>query len=96
MRALWIASGALVWAVHFATIYAIASLACARSLDVSVPGVVAGVTVAAVALVLVIGARSYPRRAEFIEALAAMVAGVALIAIVWEALPTMWLPICSG
>jgi putative effector of murein hydrolase LrgA (UPF0299 family) len=96
MRALWIASGALVWAVHFTAIYAIASLACARSLGISVPGVIAGVTLLAVALCVFIAARSLRRRAEFIEALAAMVAGTALIAIVWEALPVMWLPICSG
>lgn len=94
MRALWISSGVIVWALHFAAIYGVTALACSRGVPGIVPWAVAGATVIAVALAVAIVARSYPRRSGFIDWMTAAVAGTALLAIAWEALPVLWVPVC--
>ena len=37
MRALWIAAGIGVWALHFAVVYAVTAIACARAAPHLVP-----------------------------------------------------------
>lgn len=81
-----IGSGAIVWAVHFAVIYGITALACARGQARIVPWVIAIATIAGVAAAAVIALRARPRRTEFASWLTAAVAAMAAVAMIWEAL----------
>ena len=83
-RALHMAAGVLVWAAHFTVIYGFTGLACARALDRAVPWVVGLATVAAAGVLAVFLVRTFHRRAAFEEAMAAGLAGLALLAVVWE------------
>ena len=95
MRALWIAAGIGVWALHFAVLYGFTGLACARGWAGAVPWVVAGATLAAVAALGLAGWRQWPRRGEFIGWMSLAVAGLALIAIAYEAVPVLIVPPCA-
>ena len=98
-----LSSGVIIWAMHFTVIYAFTALACARGfaeLQWLGAGVVTwtvlGVTsiaVAATLLVLVPAARA--ARGSFEDWMTAGVAALALIAIVWEALPVIIVPACA-
>jgi hypothetical protein len=92
MPLLRMSAGAIVWAAHFMLIYGLTGLACARGLPGIVPWAIAVATAlavaAAVALLLV-------RSADFAGRVASGVAGLALVAIVWEALPALALPACG-
>jgi hypothetical protein len=92
---LFMSSGVMVWALHFMAIYGITALACARA----APGVVApaiGVSsLAAIAALVVIFARGWRQRAVFESWLAASVAALALIAVVYETIPVLLVPICD-
>jgi hypothetical protein len=81
-----IGAGALVWAAHFAVLYGVTALACARDHPRLAPWVIAIATAAGVAMAAVIAVRSYRRRNEFAHWMAAGVAAVAILAMVWEAL----------
>jgi NO-binding membrane sensor protein with MHYT domain len=96
MRALWIVSGVAVWALHFMAIYGFTALACARGFPSAIPWAIAIATVLATALAVAIVARHYPRRSEFVHWMTATVAALALLAIVFEALPALWLPACGA
>ena len=105
---LWI--GPLVWAAHFLAIYAFTAIACARHVAISAFGVgavawfigavtaiaaaVLGVTIA---LALRDGRRPASRAptAGFVHWLTAAIACLVLLAIVWEALPILFVPFCS-
>ncbi len=105
---LWI--GPLVWAAHFLAIYAFTAIACARYVALSAFSVgavawfigaataiavaVLGVTIA---LALLDGRRSASRAAPagFVHWLTAAIACLVLLAIVWEALPVLFVPFCS-
>jgi hypothetical protein len=89
------AAGVAIWALHFTALYGITTLACARGMPGVVPWAIGGATAVAAALALGVVARSFPRRADFIHWMAATVAALALIAIVWEALPALWLSACG-
>lgn len=90
--------GLLVWAIHFLGVYALASLAdvVARADDPAWRAaalVFSAVCVLASAVLLAIAVKRL-RRADgedpgFRDQLAALGAGLALIAIVWQALPTV-------
>jgi hypothetical protein len=94
IRILGISSGAIVWALHFAAIYGITALACARGLPAAVPwtiGIATALAVAAAAACVALGLRA----AGFAGWLTAAVAGLALMAIVWEAVPVFVVPACA-
>ena len=80
------ASGGIVWAVHFAVIYGATALACARGNARLVPWVIGLATLLGVAFTAAIIVRSYPRRDAFAHWMAAAVAGIAMLAMVWEAI----------
>lgn len=93
--ALFLSSGVIVWALHFAAIYGFTALACARgSGALVVPAIAAlsGVAVVAALAIVVAGLR---RRHEFEGWLAAALAGFALLAIVYESLPAAIVPVCG-
>ena len=83
-RIAWMASGVLVWALHFAALYGYTALACARGFPGTVRWFTAFATLAALAAMLFIIARNLPRRAEFESWMALMIAALALIGVVYE------------
>jgi hypothetical protein len=90
------ASGVIVWALHFAVIYGYAGLACARQWDATVGWAVAAATlVAAIALVVPLAA-GWRGRARFEHGIAAGLAAFALLAIVWEGASVAFLVPCRG
>jgi hypothetical protein len=93
--ALRMSSGIIVWGLHFAAIYGITGLACARAAPQAALTGVALATLAAVALLLPIVVSGWRRRAQFESCFAAAVAAFALLAVVWEALPALWVPTCG-
>jgi hypothetical protein len=95
VSALWIASGVLVWALHFTALYGFTALACARGFPRAVPGFVAGATLVAGALAAVLVLKGYRGRREFIEWMTASVAGLALVAIVYESITVLLVPLCE-
>ena len=96
MRALRIGAGIGVWALHFAVIYAVTAMACARAAPQIVPWSIAVATLLALGLALAIVVAGYRNRSDFIDWLAAGVAALAMLAIVWEAAALAWLPPCAG
>ena len=94
-RALWLSSGVIVWAIHFVAIYGYTGLACARAMERSVPWAVGGATLIAATAALAILARAMRTAGRSFESwMAAGIAALALIAILWETLPVMILPVC--
>ena len=89
-----IASGPLVWVLHFATVYGITAIACARGMPHVVPWAIGIATVAAAGACLALLAKHWPRHAEFESWLAAGLAGLALFAILFQAFPVLVVPIC--
>ena len=100
----------VVWATHFLTIYGFTALACARMgaagwFDVdAVPWFVGAATLVAAAVLLVMiglaardGRRgaSSPQLSGFVHWLSAAVASLGLLAVAWEALPVLLVPVCS-
>jgi uncharacterized membrane protein YoaK (UPF0700 family) len=94
MRALWISSGPLVWALHFTALYGFAALACARGFAQVLPWVVAAATLVAGALAGALVLR-HARRGDFIDWLTAALAAFALLAIAWQAVPAFVVPSCG-
>lgn len=107
MWRLWVAP--LVWAAHFLAIYAFTALACARKDTAgwfgvgTVPWFVSAATlVAAAVLLLTIGiavhdgrrSASSPEPSPFVHWLTAAIAGLVLLAVVWETLPVLLVPAC--
>jgi hypothetical protein len=90
-----IGAGALCWALHFAAIYGLTGLACARGMPGAVPWAIAIPTVAAAAAATAVLVLARRRRDSFEHWLAAAAAGLALTAIVWEAIPALLVPACG-
>jgi hypothetical protein len=90
-----IASGAIVWAAHFAAIYGTTGLACARDAAQVVPWAVGGATIVAGAIALLIFLREWPLRESFNSWLAAAIAAISLLAIVWEGITVLVVPPCA-
>ncbi len=105
---LWV--GPLVWAAHFLAIYAFTALACARNVAAGWFGVGiviwfigAATLVAAAVLLLTIGiavrdgrrSASSPEPSPFVHWLTAAIAGLVLLAVLWETLPVLLVPVCS-
>jgi hypothetical protein len=94
MAGLWMASGALVWAAHFTALYGFTALACARGLGFAVPWVAGGATLAALGALALIAWR-HRRRGEFNAGLTLALAGLALLAVIYETVPLFIVPICA-
>jgi len=88
-----ISAGVIVWVLHFALIYGFTALACARGLPAVVPWVIGGATAIAGGACLALIAREW-RRQGFEAWLALSLDATALLAILWEALPVLMVPIC--
>ena len=84
-----ISAGAIVWAVHFAVVYGVTALACAREQPRLAPWIVTLATVAGAAIASAIVVRSYRRRDDFARWLTAAVAATAVVAMLWEALASL-------
>jgi hypothetical protein len=94
--ALGMSAGIIVWGVHFAAIYGVTAVACARGLPQLVAPAVGWSTAAAVAALAVILVRGWRRRHVFEQWLGAALAALALVAVVWEAIPVLVVPPCGG
>ena len=97
-RWIWMLGGLIVWTVHFMGVYAIASLAdvVSRADDPAwrmIGLAFSGVCVIAALAITVVAARRVRRPADavagFGDQLALLGGGVATVAIVWQALPTV-------
>jgi hypothetical protein len=95
MTLLRMSAGAIVWATHFAALYGATTVACARGEAGAVPWVVALVTLVGVMLAAAIILRSYPRRDDFAHWMAAAVAAMATIAMLWEAMAGLAVGTCG-
>jgi hypothetical protein len=104
-------SGLMIWAAYFLVIYVFTALACARRFaDLSwlgigvVPWVIGTATLAAATTTLVvIGLAVHDARlktsrnnmSSFVPWMTAAFGGLALVAILWEALPVLLVPTCG-
>jgi hypothetical protein len=88
-------SGVMVWALHFAAIYGITGLACARGWhSLVVPSILAATAVAALASVAIIAA-GLRRRAQLEYWMSSGIAALGLVAILWEGLVILLVPACA-
>jgi len=93
----------MIWAMHFLAIYGFTAFVCARGLaDLRwlgvgiVPWTITLVTLLAMAATIaVILPAARAARASFSHWMAATIGALALIAIVWEALPVFIVPTCD-
>ncbi len=95
VTSLRISAGIIVWALHFATIYGVTALACARGFAGSLPVAIAVATLVAVIGAAAILVSGWRRRSDFAHWLSASIAGFALLAIVFEAMPAWLVPTCA-
>lgn len=93
MRALWMSSGVIVWALHFAAVYGFTALACARGFGAAAPWAVGVATALAAALAIALIARNLD--GEFTRWMTAAIAATALLAILWEGLPALMVTPCA-
>lgn len=94
MSALWIAAGVALWTLHFAVMYATVTWACAHGEPDWATGGVIGVSIAAIAGAGALIVHGYRRRATFNGWMSAGVAALAGVAIVYEVLGAVFLPVC--
>lgn len=93
--ALRMSSGVLAWALHFAVVYGGTGIACARMAPHVVPWIIAlatAVAAAACVAAMVSGLRAADRFEGWITS---TVAALALLAIVWEAVPVLVVAPCA-
>lgn len=95
VESLRISAGILVWAVHFAAVYGIAALGCARGWAHAVPASIGAVTLVAAVAAAALVVAGWRRRARFEHWLSASIAAFALLAIVLEAIPAWLVPTCA-
>lgn len=93
--ALSLSAGPITWALHFAAIYGFTGVACARGLATAVPWAIGIATLAAGAACVAIVVAGMRRREEFEAWLSASLAGLALLAIAWEALTVLLVRPCA-
>lgn len=87
-------AGVIVWGLHFGVLYAMTAYACARGGSWVQGAVLAAGIVAGIACVFLM-VRGWRRRERFEEGVAAGVAALALLAIVWETIPVFLVPSCG-
>jgi hypothetical protein len=95
MPGLWLSSGALVWAAHFTALYGFTALACARGFAAAVPWVAAFATFAALGALGLIAYVHLGRRGEFHAWMTLAVAGLAVLAVVYETIPVFIVSACA-
>jgi len=97
-------SGAIVWAAHFAAIYSVTALACARGyaharffgLELVTLAVLAATLLAFLAALAIVRRARRADAASFESWITATVASLAAIGIVWEGfVPVVMLPACG-
>jgi hypothetical protein len=101
-------AGAIIWAIHFTILYGFTSVACARGLGTDVVpwtiAVATGVAALAAAVVMVRSLRpvgpggadgNQATAEDFIRWVTAAVAGLALVAMILEALTAALVPPCA-
>lgn len=93
--ALRLSAGVLVWALHFGVLYGFTALACARGFPGAVPWVAGGATLAALAAIALLFLREIPGRAEFVAWVSVAVAGLALVAVLYQTVPLFLVPVCA-
>ena len=93
--ALLVSAGVIIWALHFAAIYGLTALACARGWGAAMLPALWLATAAAVVASLVVVAAGWRRRDVFEYWLSAAIAGFGLLAIVYEALAILMVPPCG-
>jgi formate-dependent nitrite reductase membrane component NrfD len=92
--ALLISAGIIVWALHFAALYGLTALACARGWDAAVlPALWLATAVAAIAALAIVVA-GWRRREAFEHWLSATIGAFGLLAIAYEALTILVVPAC--
>ncbi|MGH8717617.1 MAG: hypothetical protein ACREV0_01530 [Burkholderiales bacterium] len=94
-------SGILIWAAHFLVIYAMTGIICARANWIELLpwgiGAASAIAVAGVLAIIFVSLREIRGATEpsrFLRWLTTAFAMLALIAIIWEALPVVMVPIC--
>jgi hypothetical protein len=92
---LLMSAGALCWALHFAAVYGFTGVACARGYAQAVPWAILACTVVAGLGAAAVMSVALRQRESFEHWLAAAIAGAAMLAIVWEALPALLVPACA-
>ena len=109
---LYMLGGLIVWAVRFLAVYIFTALACARGWAEAelagiglVPASIVLATLLGVGacLVLIVHARRRialrpegDDNARFVHAVAALVAGIAIVAMVWETVPAFLVTACAA
>lgn len=93
--ALRASGGGIAWALHFAVIYGVTALACARGMAGVVPWTIGLATLVAGAACLVLTWMGWQRRDEFEAWLSATLAALALFAIVLQAVPVLMVTPCG-
>lgn len=88
-------AGVVIWALHFAAIYGFTAVACARRLPGPVPLAVALATVVGAAACALIVISELRNRQGFESWMTLGLAAIALLAIVWEALPALVVTPCE-
>lgn len=83
-----------VWAIHFTALYGFTTLACARGFPDAVATVIAIATLVGVAACVGLIAIGWRRRQVFEAWLMAALAGIALLAMIWEAASIWVVPPC--
>lgn len=95
MHALWIASGVIIWALHFTVLYGFTALACGRGFAGALPWVAGGATLAAVAALALVVHRGLPRRAGFNAWMTLAVALLSLVAVLYQLAPLLIVRTCA-
>jgi hypothetical protein len=99
----------VIWAVHFLVIYGLTAIACAHGfgatrvlgIDIVSWGIGAATVVAAGAMLFTIAAAVRHLRpqsngtAAFVHWMSAAAGGLALVGVLWEAMPVLIVPVCG-
>jgi hypothetical protein len=99
---LYLLGGLVVWAARFLGVYIFAAVACARGTPELVPPVMAGTALlgGAICIALILHAMRKLKagvpeeNAHFIHIVAALVAGISILAMAWEIVPVLIIPVC--
>jgi hypothetical protein len=106
----YLLAGMIVWAGAFAGAYVVTAIVCARRLgDASVLGIailpfsiglITLVALAATAIVAILAYRRWPKPGDadlpsFVQSLALLVALMAIVGIVWNAVPALFFATCA-
>jgi hypothetical protein len=93
--ALRLGAGIAVWAAHFALVYGMTSVACARGMADRVPALVGLATLVAAAAAAALVVREARRCATFEGWIACGLAALALVAILYQGVPAGLAPRCG-